>query len=103
MKLKEIVDYIIETKENKSYPRVLKILTDARDAIMSLSINDLAVIVAENYKSLEQYEFINDAIILKNPKETGISMLYQELSKTKKYRFKIFSNEEAARHWLSQL
>lgn len=98
--LKEIVDYIIATKENNSYPRSLKILTDAAEANMNFSAKDLSVIAEENYKSLEKYDHITDAIILTSPKETALSMLYKELVKTNKYKFKVFSTKDAAIRWL---
>ncbi|RLD66422.1 MAG: hypothetical protein DRI95_06780 [Bacteroidetes bacterium] len=100
--LKEIVDYIVATKENKSYPRVLKILTNATHADMVFSPEDLAIIVEENYKSLEKYEYIIDAIVISSPKETAFSVLYQELAKTKKYLFQVFSTDKAAIEWLDQ-
>lgn len=98
--LNEIVEYIRKTKENKSYPRVLKILTDATKSDMNLAFDDLEIIVTENYKSIEQYDCIIDAIVIETPKETAISMLYQELAKTGKYKFNIFSTRKAAIHWL---
>lgn len=98
--IKEIVDYIIATKENESYPRFLKILTNATEANMDLSIDDLSIIVEENYKSLKKYDTIIDAIIIEKPKETALTMLYQRLAKNDKYRFKIFYTKEAAIRWL---
>ena len=101
--IKEIVDYIIGTKENKSYPRILKILTDATTANMDFTPRDLTLIVEENYRSLEKYDFIIDAILLKSPKETAMSILYQELAKTNKYIFQVFSTREAAIKWLQNV
>jgi len=98
--LNEIVDYIRKTKKNKSYPRVLKILTDATKSHMNLVFSDLDIIVAENHKSIEQYNCIIDAILIDTPNETVLSMLYQELAKTGKYKFKIFATSEAAIYWL---
>ena len=98
--LKEIIDYIIATKENSSYPRDLKILTDASNADMNISPNELHLIVEENMKSLEVYDSIVDAIVLSAPKETALSILYQEIAKNRKYRFQIFSTREAALKWL---
>ena len=98
--LKEIVDYIVATKENKSYPRLLKILTDATKANMNFSASDLSVIVNENNKSIEKYNFIIDAIVIESPKETALSFLYQEIAKNKKYKFQVFSTREAAKEWL---
>ena len=98
--LKELVDYIRATKENKTYPRVLKIATDSKDAIFEFSPQDLGTIVNENNKSLEQYDQIIDAIIVNSPQTTAISMLYLELTKNKKYMFEIFSTSKAALSWL---
>ena len=98
--LQEIVDYIISTKENKTFPRTLKIKTNATKANFNFSIDDLETIVNENEKSLEKYEFIIDAIIVDDPKTTMISMLYQRLEKNKKYKFEIFSTAIGASKWL---
>jgi hypothetical protein len=68
---------------------------------MLLTKNDLKVVVEANLKSLEQYNYIIDAIITDNPKETAFSMLYKELSATKKYKFNVFSTREAAIEWLN--
>ena len=100
--LAEIVNYIIATKENKAYPRKLKILTDSRKAIFNFTIEDLDVIVEENQKSLEKYELIIDAIIIDDPKKTVLSMLYLELAKTNKYKFEIFATKNAALNWLKK-
>ncbi len=99
--LKEVVDYIIATKENKSYPRKLKILTDATNSNMNFNASDLYAIVDENNKSLEQYQYIIDAIVIESPKETALSILYQEIAKNPKYKFRIFSTRDAAAEWLS--
>lgn len=101
--LKEIVDYIDATKENKTYPRKLKILTDATNSIMEFTASDLCKIVAANNQSLEQYQYIIDAIVIESPKETALSMLYQEIAKNKKYKFQVFSTREAAIEWLSSV
>ena len=101
--LKQIRDYIIATKENKSYPRDLKILSDGSEAIFKVLPNELGLIVEENNKSLEAYNSIVDAIVLSGPKETALSMLYQEIAKNKKYKFRIFSTREAAIKWLETI
>ena len=101
--LKEILDYIISTKENSSFPRLLKIITNACNANFSFEVDDLEKIIAENEKSLEKYDYIFDAIIVDNPKNTVLSMLYRELEKNHKYKFYIFSTKEAALNWLEDL
>lgn len=100
--LKEILDYIIATKNNKEYPRDLKIITDASQAIFEFSFKELESIVVENEKSLEQYDSITDAIVVSDPKTTALAILFQELEKNPKYKFQIFATKEAAEDWLSQ-
>lgn len=101
--LKEVLDYIIVTKNNKEYPRNLRIMTDASQATFDFSFNDLQSIVAENERSLEQYESISDAIIVSDPHTTALSILYQEMEKNPKYKFNIFATKEASIRWLAQL
>ncbi|PIV94067.1 MAG: hypothetical protein COW44_06195, partial [Flavobacteriaceae bacterium CG17_big_fil_post_rev_8_21_14_2_50_33_15] len=62
--LNEIIDYIITTKENKSYPRTLKILTDSQHAVFKFTVSDLNAILSENVESLKNYDAIIDAIII---------------------------------------
>ena len=100
--LTEVVNYIVATKNNKHFPRVLKIISDARNAEFNFSIDDLTIIMEENYKSLENYSSIIDAILVDNPKNTVLSVLYKELAKNKKYKFEIFATKTAALTWLNK-
>ncbi len=45
---------------------------------------------------------IIDAMLLKSPVETAVSILYQELIKTNKYKFKTFSTRESAIHCIDK-
>lgn len=99
--LNEIIDYIITTKENKSYPRTLKILTDSKHAVFKFTVSDLNAILSENVESLKNYDAIIDAIIIASPQTAALSLLYQELAKNDKYHFDVFSSHEAALRWLN--
>ncbi|MEZ5198871.1 MAG: hypothetical protein R2764_21590 [Bacteroidales bacterium] len=77
--LKEIIDYINSTKNNGTLPRILKILTDATSATFEIETNDLNKIVEANNQSVEQYDYIIDAIVLESPKEMALSILYNWL------------------------
>jgi len=101
--LKEIIDYIDATRKNQNYPRKLKILTLASNAMFNFSPDDLMEIVKANNKSIEKYEYIIDAIVVSDTKTTALSMLYQQFSKTNKYKFNIFSTYEGAVKWLEQI
>ena len=97
---KEIIDYISSFKENKPLPRVLKILTDATGSIVNLPKESLAAIQNETNNYIGQYDLVLDAMLISTPRETAIALLYEELIKSKYYRFKTFSTREAALQWL---
>lgn len=103
VKLQEIVDFMEATKNNRIFPRSLKILTDTTNAEFDMTTFDLNKIVEANNQSLEQYDYIIDAIVLENPKETALSILYQEMAANKKYVFQVFSTREAAKSWLESV
>ena len=98
--LTEIINYILDLKVNKEYPRILKIKTDATNAIFKFSTNDIKRITQETDNLLEYYDFIIDAMIASIPKTTAFSMLYKELEKSDKYKFNVFSTEDGALQWL---
>ena len=102
--LEEIVNYIISIKENKTYPRFLKIKTNATISNFAFSIDDIEKIAIETDKLLEKYNLISDAMIVDNPRTTAISMLYQKITgKNVKYRFNVFSTDKGASEWLENL
>ena len=99
----QIIDYIKSAKDSSSFPRFLKVLTDATAAEMAFQGDDLMKIVEANNQFLANYEAIIDAIVIDTPRETALSLLYGELSKSHKYRFKVFSTREAAIDWLESI
>ena len=99
----DLINYIDATRLNKEYPRKLKILTDSTNANMLLSKSDLEAVIDANLKSLDQYEYIYDAILTANPKETALSIWFKKMSATNKYKFDVFSTVESARKWLKEL
>lgn len=100
VQVEQILEYITATMENTSYPRKLKILTDATDAHMNFSPGDLNRIVEANNQSLQQYDFIHDAIVTGSPRETALSLVYKEMAKSINYKFQIFSTRTKAQQWL---
>ncbi len=97
---KEIVDYINSTRLNKHHPRKLKILTDSRKSKMVLEERDIREIVDANNKSLKEYDFIADAIVLENSQDVLHSLFYKKLSKADNYYFMLFANYDKALDWL---
>ena len=101
--LKEIVEYINETKENPNFPRTLKILTNCIDSEMEFGLNDIAKIVEANNQSLKKYDSISDALIVNNPNETALILYFQLLSENKKYKVNAFSTKNAAMNWIQNI
>ncbi|PKQ65823.1 hypothetical protein BZG02_02125 [Labilibaculum filiforme] len=101
--LKDILDYIDATKDNTTYPRNLRILTDASQANMLLGHNDIETIVNANNESLKNYNYIVDALIVDKPVETALSLFFKLLSENNKYKAKVFSTPEGAEYWLTNL
>jgi len=97
----EVINYIHTTKNNHQLPRVLKIISDTRNGFFNFSISDLDAIVDANNQSLENYDTIIDAIIVDNPKNTVLTVLFKQLANTKKYKFEIFATRDAALNWLN--
>jgi hypothetical protein len=100
VRVEEIIEYIDATKNNNTYPRLLKILTDATSANMIFEPEDIPKIVRANFQSLEKYDYIIDGIVVSSALETALTVLYQQFSRTNKYRFQMFSTREAAENWL---
>ena len=98
--LKEIVGCIIAIHVNEANPRLLKRLIDATKANMKLSPCDITLTAEANSKSFEKYDLVVDATVLLSPKVTALAMLYQELMKSIRYRFYVFSTRQAAIRWL---
>lgn len=98
----EIIELNRAIKNNKQYPRVLKIIADTKEAHFNFPIKDLDIIVEETIIALEFYTKMIDAIIIDNPKNTVLTVLYKNLFKTKNYEFEIFATKEAALNWLNK-
>jgi len=102
--VKDLTEYILGLSNDKNLPRKLKILTDATKGKFSIGVlpKDMVTLVNVNKRSLAQRDFIYDAFILTGAFEIALGMLYRNLSKTKKYRFNVFSTQEAALDWLNK-
>ncbi len=100
--IKDIAEYIIMLSEDKTLPKKLKIFTDATKGKFSKGVvpKDLPKLVEANKVSLAQRDYIYDAFVLTGTLEMALGMLYKTISKTKKYKFNVFSTKEAAIKWL---
>ena len=96
----DIIKHSLYVAHNKSFPRVLNIITDSTKAHYTFSpsiIKELLIYVEE---SLRNYRFIKDASIHSNPVETAYSHLLEIEQNHDNYSHRIFSTKKAAIHWL---
>lgn len=98
--LGEILDYIAELKENKEYPRLLKIKIKGINATANFSMDDLKKIRIENEQVIDNYDLTIIAMIVDTPETTVLSMLYRDIEKSTKYIFNVYSTDTGASTFL---
>jgi len=97
--LNDIVEYISATKNNTSYPRTLKIFSDATKANMLLNAIDLPTLVKENNQSLKKYDYIS---MLKSFREALIFIKENSLTEDFKYRLEKVAEQAWKQDWLNK-
>lgn len=79
------------------------ILTDARDTIFDFEINDLGKLysfIDDLNKNLIPENLVYEAILINNPRESAITILFNIEKKKFNHIYNIFSTEEVAINWL---
>ena len=51
---------------------------------------------------LENYDSIEEAILVQKPYETAMAVIFEDGAPTENYKFKIFSTRENALDWLNR-
>ncbi|MDA3930692.1 MAG: hypothetical protein PF541_17225 [Prolixibacteraceae bacterium] len=88
-------------KNNKSFPRKLNILIDARETKLDFDIKNVQEIVTESSEAVRSFKMFKEAIILNRPKDTALATLISLGIKQINYRLGVFSTREAAINWLT--
>lgn len=99
----EIAGYVVANNQNKSYPRNLKILSDAREAEFAFKAKELVKIKHEIFESVKVFEKVSDTFVIDKPLETALSLAYMELARIPGYHFMVFSTLEGAHAWLKKM
>lgn len=97
----EVLEYVNSLRDAKDYPDNLKIITDATEANLEFSREELGEILTIVNDHPGLYDSIKDAMIMTSPKMTAFSMIVEMFTKNSPYHVKIFSTREAALEWLS--
>jgi hypothetical protein len=101
--LSEIAEHIENIGKDPSLPTNLKILTDARKAVLNFDPKSISILIETIQNAKIKHESIKEAILHDDPDVAGYSFLYQKmLTPFVKHTFKIYCTEEAALKWLSE-
>jgi len=77
-----------------------RVLVNATKCRTNISLRNLSEMEAINEKINERYRELKIAVIVDDPIYTAICMVYQQLIKSFRYNFQVFSTKTAARRWL---
>jgi hypothetical protein len=96
----EIVAHYNELRTNRSFHRNIRILIDCRDSTFTVKPEEVPELTAAAKKAVREYDSVKEAIMVTNPYETVIVILFEKGINIPNYRFKIFYTEQAALNWL---
>ncbi|MCF8369096.1 MAG: hypothetical protein K9G76_08625 [Bacteroidales bacterium] len=97
----EIKRYYSSLIYNKALPSKLKVILNSVDAKYQFDDSDFVKISESVAEVLEHFDLFIEAIIESSPYETALAFMYEKKISIPKYRFKVFSTEDAALTWLS--
>ncbi len=98
----EIVNYINSLMKENHLPDHLKGIIDAREASFNVHPADLYNILSENIKMFSRFNSLKVAILIKNPVDTALAMIFTRLIQLERYHFKVFTTELAAERWINE-
>lgn len=86
---------------DKSLPRDLKILEDAREASYELTVTDNQLILNQARSLIINFYSVLSAFVQDKPLETAINIDYQYSNDLPNFKYRVFTEVEAALNWLS--
>ncbi len=98
----EIVNYINSLMKENHLPKDLKGIIDARNASFTFHPADLYNIIEENVKMFTHFNTLKVAIIITNPVDTALAIIFTRLIQLERYNFKVFNTPEAAERWINK-
>lgn len=99
--LEEVLTYIKCIDQNHQRLQNLYIIDDFRQSTSVFTRDEYPAMVEEISRRVNRYKQVKHAVIVDNPTETVLSILFEMISDSiENYTFKVFSTSEAAKHWL---
>lgn len=100
--IKDLLEYIEELDYKYNDLKTLLLIDDLRNSVSTFLGNDYSSIIKEIETRIKRYDKVKCAVIVNQPKETALSILYKMTSKSiDKYAYETFSTLEAAKRWLT--
>ncbi|MBN1386825.1 MAG: STAS/SEC14 domain-containing protein [Bacteroidales bacterium] len=96
----EIIAHYDELRANRNFHRNIRILIDCRDSTFMVKPEEVPELTEAAKKAVREYVFVKEAMMVTDPYETVIVILFEKGINIPNYRFKIFYTEEAALNWL---
>ena len=100
--LDDMLEELSLLNNNKTLPRNLKVLEDARDTIVSFSAKEIPILIKKLENVLEDFGSIRHAVVQKEAKNAAYTILVEEFMKNKMYSIKVFSTVHAATIWIER-
>lgn len=99
----DLLLYIGDMDEKIPLLKELYILDDFRESRPKFTASEYPKLVEEIKKRVKKYTKVQHAVIVNNPSNTVLSVIFEGLSVIiDKYAFKTFSTPEAGKFWLWQ-
>ncbi len=100
IEIDDLINFGKALNKNEHLPRQLIMLTDAREAKYNFTIKEIPIIIKSMQENTKRFEFVKAAFIQIKPKETAMSTVLENKTKTSNYYHKIFYTKESALKWL---
>ena len=81
-------------------PKHLKVVEDAREAIVTFSESELHLLAAKLELVADNFNLIKHAVVHSSPMNTALSILVSGMVKRENYYLKVFSTLEGAINWV---
>lgn len=99
--LQDVLSCINSINQNFQSLQKLHIIDDLRHSVSTFKKEEYPVMINELKKRVNRYNQVKHAVIVNNPSDTALTILFAMKSKSiENYSFKIFSTIEAAKYWL---
>lgn len=98
--LKDLIEYGEMIRESISFPRDLRILTDATKANYLLKPDEVRLVKNIMKEQIKPYKTVKTAVFHQKPFETAMSFILKNEAPIDDYQHDVFSTREAALDWL---